>query len=171
MEKVLGLYQEAFERFRAVEPILTLEDNKKYCSMVQGMLDTHLSAIPYLARGIANSSAHLDTNTANKFMNETLRSRIGRRVLAEQHIMLSNVFQNNLTPAPSMIGIVNTACRASKLIQKCSALCTKLFELEYQRKAPEVIMDGYLGATFTYIPEHVPYRISNIRLSTFYWNS
>jgi hypothetical protein len=71
------------------------------------MLQSHLIAIPQytlfkcfaryihlfrLAQGMRESSSHLTDSEMDRFMNDILRTRIGRRVLAEQHIKLTDEF-------------------------------------------------------------------------------
>jgi hypothetical protein len=59
-------------------PIINnLEDNQKFCEVIKHLLNSHQVAIPELARGIATSSAYISLDETDKFMNETLRSRIG----------------------------------------------------------------------------------------------
>ena len=86
----------------------------------------------------------MDPRDADRFMNEMLRSRIGRRVLAEQHIALSHAYDANINYAGShtnhaagnnhnphdesaWIGIVNTKCRAHDIIERCGELASQMF--------------------------------------------
>ena len=158
IERIYNLYWDAFERFRQVEPVDTMEKNVEFCKLIQSMLDKHLVAIPYLARGIADSSDYMTLEEADRFMNETLRSRIGRRVLAEHQIALTNTFLDGHSHT-TKIGVVDTQCSAHKCIQKCAQVASEMFEKAYQRPAPLVVVDGYLAATFTYIPDHIEYLL------------
>ncbi|KAJ3295738.1 hypothetical protein HK104_002377 [Borealophlyctis nickersoniae] len=154
-----NLYWEAFEKFRAVPPIQSLQDNHEFCELVQSMLDTHMVAIPQLAMGIAESSAHMRLRDADRFMNEMLRSRIGRRVLAEQHIALSAVFDGKRAQEDGWIGIVNTRCVAEDIVKRCADMAARLFRDTYGIEPPQVLVDGQLEATFKYIPDHIEYII------------
>ncbi|KAK6094762.1 Plakophilin-2 [Batrachochytrium dendrobatidis] len=157
IEFIYNLYWEAFETFRSMAPITTIEQNRELCVIVQSLLNAHLVAIPELALGIAQSEQHMTTQAADKFINETLRSRIGRRVLAEQHIALSQVFDGTKEAQPDWIGIVNINCHARAAVDKCASLAGKLFRQAYNIEPPEVIIDGFEDATFTYIPDHIEY--------------
>jgi signal transduction histidine kinase len=125
------------------------------------MLNTHLIAIPQLAMGIAETAMHMSNATADRFMNEMLRSRIGRRVLAEQHIHLSAAFDGRMAQDEGWIGIVNTLCHASSTVRQCADLATEIFRESYTDKTgvlpPKVVVDGHLNARFTYIPDHLEY--------------
>ncbi|KAJ3004170.1 hypothetical protein HKX48_001388, partial [Thoreauomyces humboldtii] len=159
IEHVYRLYWDAFEKFKGIPPITTLEQNREFCDTVESMLTQHLVAIPRLAMGIAESGLHLEPRDGDRFMNEMLRSRIGRRVLAEQHITLSHVFDGSQHQDPSFIGIVNTRCRAVDVVRKCAAIVGKVFQEGFGVDPPQVIVDGHLDATFTYIPDQIEYII------------
>jgi len=157
IQAVYKLYWEAFDSFREVGEITTAEENIKYCELLKRFLNKHLVVIPQLAMGIVESASHMTPVQVDKFMNEMLRSRISRRVLAEQHICLSSD-----TPQPEgYIGIVNTKVGAASTVEKCAHLATLLME-EEGLDAPHVCIDGALNATFPYIPDHIEYIIYEI---------
>ncbi|KAJ3307555.1 hypothetical protein HDU76_004567 [Blyttiomyces sp. JEL0837] len=165
---VYGLYWEAFEKFRSVPEIKTLESNREFCELIERMLNSHLIAIPQLAMGIAETASHMSAERADRFMNEMLRSRIGRRVLAEQHIALSAAFDGRVAQEDGWIGIVNTQCEAEEVVARCAELAGRWFRESYavprtegvtmpHVEPPRVIIDGHKHATFTYIPDHIEY--------------
>ena len=159
IERIYRLYWEAFEQFRAVKQIESIEDNREFCRLVQSMLNAHLVAIPELALGVMEARSHMDPQEADRFMNETLQSRIGRRVLAEQHIALSSVFDGTRVHPDGWIGIVNTNCKALAIVEKCAHLASTLFRETYGVEAPRVTIDDSLKAGFTYIPDHIEYIV------------
>ncbi|KAJ1553723.1 hypothetical protein HK405_007090, partial [Cladochytrium tenue] len=88
--RVHDLYWDAFHRLRAVPHVQTLEDNRSFCTLLRALLYEHRIAVPELAAGVAEAvPLHLARDAADAFMNDMLRSRIGRRVLAEQHVAIS----------------------------------------------------------------------------------
>ncbi|KAJ3274565.1 hypothetical protein HDV01_002407 [Terramyces sp. JEL0728] len=157
IEMVYKLYWEAFEEFRNYPAVHTMEENLKFCEFVQNQLNVHAIVIPHLVVGMYESQSHVLSTDCNKFMNETLRSRISRRVLAEQHIALSSVQQGTLPTSEGMIGILNTSCKAADVVHKCYRLAGELFAKTYDAEAPELIVDGHLNASFVYIPDHIEY--------------
>jgi hypothetical protein len=163
IEQVYQLYWEAFEKFRSVSPIANLDENRKFCSIVSQMLNSHKRVIPLLVVGIHESQKYMEKEDLNKFMNETLQSRISRRVLAEQHIALSNSFDGvNPPESQNVIGIVNNRCNPHSIVMKCAGLVSDLFRDVYEVPPPEVTVDGNLHASFTYIPDHIEYIIFEI---------
>lgn len=153
IERVYNEYWEAFDVFRQVDTINSLEDNNKYCGLIQQMLNRHKPIVPYLVQGIHESQNMLDGKHLNKFMNETLQSRLSRRVLAEQHIALTKAFSS--TPNKNLIGIVNNSCDAYSIIKNCVTYCDSMFMDTFDRLPPKVVIDGVLNATFVFIPQHI----------------
>ncbi|KAJ3208007.1 hypothetical protein HDU67_007082 [Dinochytrium kinnereticum] len=170
IEELYALYWDAFERFRSFREIRSLEDNREFCELVDSMLNTHLVAIPKLALGIAEAAPHMSMGMADRFFNEMLRSRIGRRVLAEQHITLSAVFDGREAQEDGWIGIVNTRCRADDVVERCANLASRLFSQSLTptssdsvyTEPPQVTVDGHISALFTYIPDHIEYILFEI---------
>lgn len=78
---VYDLYYRAFDTFRKVREIKTLEDNDRFCQIIGQMLKAHLSVIPKLAMGILECSDLMDAGDLDKFMNTVLRS-VSRAFLA-----------------------------------------------------------------------------------------
>lgn len=68
------LYYKAFERFRTVPEIRTLEDNDKFCDILRKTLTEHLVVIPRLAMGVLECRGLLPSNAMDDFMNTLLRA-------------------------------------------------------------------------------------------------
>jgi len=108
LEEVYNKYWHAFEVFRLLPTISNLEENEKFCELLKELLEDHLTIIPSLTIGIVESSHHLPAELLDGFMMRMLRSRISRRVLAEQHISLSEALDDPFhffnDPSPSSSG-------------------------------------------------------------------
>lgn len=74
IKEVYELYNNAFETFRKVKEIKTLDDNEKFCRIISQMLKAHLTVIPKLSMGILESRGRMDAKDLDKFMNTILRS-------------------------------------------------------------------------------------------------
>lgn len=108
-------------------------------------------------------------------MQRMLRSRISRRVLAEQHIALTEALDDPLTvntelhkrasslatdDPGSQIGIIYTRLSIAAVVHKVIDLLRSVFAQEKRISPsdpliPEVTVDGDLGARIAYIPEHL----------------
>ncbi len=121
------------------------------------MLQSHKVVIPLLVVGIFESQKYMDPKQLNRFMNESLQSRVSRRVLAEQHLSLSKSFTDPTIDHQNQIGVVNNHCKALEIVRKCVKKADELFLDSFENMPPQVMIDGNLDATFTYIPEHIEY--------------
>jgi pyruvate dehydrogenase kinase 2/3/4 len=74
ISEVYDLYYNAFETFRKVKEIKTLEDNERLCKVIGQNLRAHLTVIPKLAMGILESTGLMPRSDLDKFMNTILRS-------------------------------------------------------------------------------------------------
>ena len=71
---VYELYLRAFERFRRVPEIRSLEDNDRYCKILEDTLKEHATVIPRLAIGVLEVRGLMKPDETDKFMNTMLRS-------------------------------------------------------------------------------------------------
>ncbi|CAG8493791.1 12707_t:CDS:2 [Ambispora gerdemannii] len=158
---VYDLYWSAFEKLRQFPPIKTMEDNDAFCTAVKGLLKEHLVVIPQLAMGINECSGHIPEEQINRFMYKMLRSRLSRRVLAEQQIALTENWHDpgycEEIMSGGYIGVVSTRCNARDIVEKVAKMTRKLSQNKYGIVPPEVLLDGEQDTTFAYIPEHIEY--------------
>ncbi|KAE8182989.1 hypothetical protein CF335_g8459 [Tilletia laevis] len=103
------------------------------------------------------------------FMERMLRSRISRRMLAEQHIALSDSlddpfhFPESEAKGTGTIGLIYTHLSCATLVRKAAKLLRDVFRKENPdiERIPPVTMDGNLDCQFLYIPEHLETYVSN----------
>lgn len=78
---VYELYYTAFDTFRRIKEVKTLEDNERLCREISKMLHAHLTVIPKLAMGILECSGLMPAAELDHFMNTILRS-VSHRAIA-----------------------------------------------------------------------------------------
>lgn len=96
-------------------------------------------------------------------MRRMLVSRISRRVLAEHHIVLSEIHAEKPkhSAVEPHVGIIFTGLNVKKSVDKCAWFLRERPEVDSEDSPqastewPEVIVDGYLDTTFSYIREHL----------------
>lgn len=71
---VYELYLRAFERFRRIPEIRSLEDCENYCKVLEDTLKEHATVIPRLAIGVLEVRGLMKPEEIDKFMNTMLRS-------------------------------------------------------------------------------------------------
>ena len=120
IQSVYDIYWQAFERLRKVPHIETLQDNEAFCGMLIKSLQSHMVAIPRLALGISECGQHIEPDRIDRFMHATLRSRVSRRVLAEQHLALSQ----QLRPHDASVShdTVFSSCSAKDTVRQLSLI-------------------------------------------------
>ena len=191
---VYNLYYKAFDTFRKIKEIKTLEDNDRLCEIISHNLKGHLTVIPKLAMGILECGGLMHPQDLDKFMNTILRSvrthdsvgpfsppfstlansfipqRISRRVIAEQHLSLTETYNSpNFSPGAKLsesdfIGEVFIKCYAKDVIERCAKAVTALARSTNgpDAQVPEIKVDGHLDASFPYILSHLEYIIGEL---------
>lgn len=173
LSHVYELYYNAFERLRKVTEIRTLDDNDKFCDVLKYTLKEHLSVIPRLAMGILEIQNSVSAEECDRFMTALLRSRISRRVIAEQHLALTETFHSpwhfpNAKKTggaeDEFVGEIFLKCNAKEIIEKCASTARELTSQAYGPDVtiPDIVLQGHLDTTFPYIPSHLEYIIGEL---------
>lgn len=71
---VYELYLRAFERFRRIPEIRSLDDCESYCKVLEETLKEHATVIPRLAIGVLEVRGLMKPEETDRFMNTMLRS-------------------------------------------------------------------------------------------------
>ncbi|KAL9613273.1 MAG: hypothetical protein Q9167_002182 [Letrouitia subvulpina] len=173
MSHVYELYYKAFDVLRRVPEIRTVEDNDRYCKIISQTLQEHLTVIPRLAMGIIECQSLMRPVETDKFMNTLLRSRISRRVIAEQHLALTETFHSpwhfpdakqQHDPNADFVGEVFLRCKAREVVEECGQRAKSLAKAAFgpNCRLPEIRLEGHLDATFPYILSHLQYVIGEL---------
>ncbi|ORZ29528.1 branched-chain alpha-ketoacid dehydrogenase [Catenaria anguillulae PL171] len=130
LSAVYSAYWSSFLQFRDFPVIQNMDDNRIFCDLVRSQLDSHRSVIPRLALGLLECyhGGVLTAPAVDAFMSEMLRSRIGRRVLAQQHLSLTDSYYSPAPPDSAFIGIVNTRTRAMECVHRAADVATALVQ-------------------------------------------
>ncbi|KAK2763052.1 hypothetical protein FQN54_009685 [Arachnomyces sp. PD_36] len=173
LSHVYELYYKAFERFRSVPEIRTLDNNDAYCDVLRKTLKEHLTVIPNLAMGVLECQGLMKHEEIDRFMNTLLRARISRRVIAEQHLALTETFNspwhfpdsNSRTDLNAdFVGEVFLRCNAKEVVEQCGNLAKDLARQSFGAdcQIPDIVVQGHLGATFPYILSHLEYIVGEL---------
>jgi pyruvate dehydrogenase kinase 2/3/4 len=103
------------------------------------------------------------------------RQRISRRVIAEQHLSLTETFNSpHFSPGAKLseadfIGEVFIKCNAKDVIERCSRAVTALARSVNGPDVliPEVTINGHLEASFPYILSHIEYIVGELLRNSF----
>jgi len=166
---VYELYYQSFENFRRLPVIRTLEENDEFCKVISDNLKEHLAVIPNLVVGVLECQDLVSGDTMDQFVQAMLRARISRRVIAEQHLALTETFNSPWhVPQPSseneFVGEVLLRTNAKDLIERCGKITQDICKSSAgpDPLVPEIKIQGHLGATFPYVLSHLEYIIGEL---------
>ncbi|KAF2095808.1 alpha-ketoacid dehydrogenase kinase [Rhizodiscina lignyota] len=173
IKHVYETYYKSFDRYRRTPEVKTLADNEKFCDIIRSTLHEHLTVIPRLAMGVLEVQGLMRPEETDKFMTTMLRNRISRRVIAEQHLALTDTFNSpwhfpNANPRDDanldFVGEVFLRCNAKEVVERVAATTQNLMRETYGEdiKVPEVKLQGHMDATFPYILSHLEYIIGEL---------
>ena len=177
MSRVYDLYYGAFETFRRIPEVKTLDENDDLCKIVRTKMRESLIVIPSLVMGVLETQRTLEAHKMDSLMNIMLRSRISRRVILEQHLALTETFHSPWhfpdtevnDPSTEWIGEVFLRCSARASVERCATAVKSLLRQAHGTavQLPEVRVQGHLDATLTYIPSHLEYIIGELLRNSF----
>ncbi|CAO3628685.1 unnamed protein product [Mucor hiemalis] len=185
IEYVYKLYWGAFESLRQCPTIATHNDNVRFCELLSNLLEDGLLVLPKLALGLSESAAYYppEQKDLDLFLNRMLRSRVSRRVLAEQHLALTEACEHEWDQhtgfGDGYVGIIFVHCSASDLVNRAKSLVYQHIDRYHHEKEdtnglPRPVIDVKIlqqnGTTsdgkneilFAYVPEqleHILYEL------------
>ncbi|XP_043942300.1 3-methyl-2-oxobutanoate dehydrogenase [lipoamide] kinase, mitochondrial-like isoform X2 [Protopterus annectens] len=149
------LYIRAFHKLSEFPPITDHEIENQYCKLVRQLLDDHKDIVTQLAEGFRESRKHIqDENVVRQFLDKTLTSRLGIRMLAMHHLALH---EDN----PDYVGIICTRLSPKKVVEKWVDFARRLCEHKYGN-APRVRINGHVAARFPFITMPLDYILPEL---------
>ncbi|KYO27778.1 3-methyl-2-oxobutanoate dehydrogenase [lipoamide] kinase, mitochondrial [Alligator mississippiensis] len=149
------LYIRAFQKLSEFPPIKDQEEEARYCQLVRQLLDDHKDVVTLLAEGLRECRRHIqDERLIRLFLDKTLTSRLGIRMLATHHLALHE-------DKPDFVGIICTRLSPKKIIEKWVDFARRLCEHKYGN-APQVRVNGHVAARFPFIPMPLDYILPEL---------
>jgi signal transduction histidine kinase len=151
VKRVYELYIQAFDRIKNFPKIETLEDDARFTLLLKEIVNETTQVVDLLAKGTSEATKKVPRSRLNLdcFLENMLLSRIGRRVLAEQHVLL-----HKSSPDAGYVGVINPRCNLESCIKdaisQASAVCHNTYGV-----VPRVTIKGTLTASIPYIPAHL----------------
>ncbi|KAI0870165.1 kinase isozyme 4 [Hypoxylon argillaceum] len=155
--------------------ISNIEDEIQFTSVLAELVATHQSTIPILAKGFLQCRRYISPAEVTRFLDTHLRTRIGTRLIAEQHIALhySSVphFDPGASPTPcpenpDYIGVIDTALSPAAIVDMCAGLVADICEYKYGVR-PKWIINGEPNTIFTFVPMHLEYIVTELLKNAF----
>ncbi|PCH38305.1 26S proteasome subunit P45 [Wolfiporia cocos MD-104 SS10] len=166
--RTLQGHRESFRVLNAHPSVKTLEENKLFTPRLEALVRSHANDIPTMAKGFQECTRYMTPEQISTFLDDAIRIRIAVRLIAEQHIALSRVLedQQHGVRQDDHLGIVHKACSPRDMIRMCGSWVSDLSEATLGAH-PEIVIDGEVDATFAYIPVHLEYILTEILKNAF----
>ncbi|CAI5642805.1 unnamed protein product [Oreochromis niloticus] len=127
----------------------------RFCKLVRQLLDDHKDVVTMLAQGFRECRRHIqDEMVIRNFLDTTLCSRLGIRMLATHHLALH---EDN----PDFVGIICRRLSPKKIIEKWVDFARRLCEHQYGN-SPRVRINGHVAARFPFIPLPLDYILPEL---------
>uniref|UniRef100_A0A7N6FDX8 Protein-serine/threonine kinase n=1 Tax=Anabas testudineus TaxID=64144 RepID=A0A7N6FDX8_ANATE len=153
--QVHELYIRAYHMLSDFPPITDQDVAVRFCKLVQQLLDDHKDVVTMLAQGFRECRRHIqDEAIVRNFLDTTLCSRLGIRMLATHHLALH---EEN----PDFVGIICRRLSPKKIIEKWVDFARRLCEHQYGN-SPRVRINGHVAARFPFIPLPLDYILPEL---------
>ena len=128
---------------------------QEFAQLIRNLLDDHKDVVTQLAQGFRECRKYINNeNMIKSFLDRTLTSRLGMRILAENYLCLRE-------ERPNHVGIINVAMKPKDLIEKWCRYVTDLTEMKYG-KSPCFKLNGHVNCSFPYIETPLDYILPEL---------
>lgn len=165
--QVYESYYNIFERVRKFPTIKTLDDNLKFAEFIGKILqDFNSLNLPHLIMGVLECTIFdlYPRDKLDKLLSDLLRSRISRRLIAEEHISVTSNFSSGKTENTLVLGDIFQECSARKYLSNASKECEQFIRNMYYPSIPlpELKINGVSNLKFYFLPTHLKYLFGEI---------
>ncbi|KAL4249575.1 Protein-serine/threonine kinase [Abortiporus biennis] len=164
--RILAGYRRAFKIIATYPPVTSLEENARFTTQLEALVQAHANDIPTMAKGFQECSRYMTPEEITQFLDSAIRNRITVRLIAEQHIALSHALQHPEQAAKAHIGVVHIACKPKDMIRMCGSFVQELSEASLGA-SPKIEIGGDVDATFAYVPVHLEYILTEVLKNSF----
>lgn len=180
---VMELYIRSFKiisSFNDGREVTTREEVAAFEHLLETLLDDHANVIEDLTQGFRDCHAHLvefcddgvsgadvaaekASKYVQNFMDRSLTSRLGLRLLAQHHLLLSQQVGKH---SRERIGIVEAKWKPALEIEAIAGRIRETWRMRCENP-PKVKLNGHTEAQFPYIPLGVDYILQEIFKNSF----
>lgn len=174
IQEVARLYAKGFAEIGAARTVNTADENEAFTEMLQKLVLEHAENVPVLSRGFMECRAYMDDVQVSNFLNAALHSRIAIRLIAEQHLALSEAAaraagkstDDRYPQSATSVGVIETEMRPADVIRASAEyvhhLCEATFDL-----APPLVIEGDMDITSVGVPMHLDYVMTELLKNSF----
>uniref|UniRef100_A0A4D5R9P1 Protein-serine/threonine kinase n=1 Tax=Scolopendra viridis TaxID=118503 RepID=A0A4D5R9P1_SCOVI len=149
------MYIHSFHILSEFPQITGFEVEQQYSKLLENLLETHKHVVTQLAQGFKECRKHIkQEDLVKNFLDRTLTSRLGLRMLAEHHLALHE-------QKPNHVGIINVSMKLKDVIEKWADFVRKIALHKYN-KAPPIKLNGHINVVIPYIEVPLDYIIPEL---------
>ncbi|XP_071551412.1 branched-chain alpha-ketoacid dehydrogenase kinase-like isoform X1 [Panulirus ornatus] len=149
------MYIRAFNILNNFPPVRTREDEVNFSRKLGELLDDHKDVVTQLAAGFRECRRHIENEElVARFLDKSLTSRLGIRMLAMHHLALR---ENK----PNYVGIINVGMKLKEVIERSCQFVSRVAVHKYGR-VPQLKLSGHVNAIFPYIELPLDYILPEI---------
>ncbi|GAQ83948.1 mitochondrial pyruvate dehydrogenase kinase [Klebsormidium nitens] len=157
IKRVYDAYHRAFLVLKDFPEVTSMEQNQYLTALLTKLVDEHGPLLTSLAKGLKECTTRPlvgPSLSLDPFLDNMLRSRISRRVIAEQHIC----FQQR---REGYIGVICTELSVAQILGAAIARTEQVCRDTYGTH-PQFQVTGDADTVFSYIPAHLDYMFFEI---------
>ncbi|CAG2169224.1 unnamed protein product, partial [Oppiella nova] len=155
------MYIRAFYMLSEYPPITDMESEKGYSNLLRQLLDTHKNVVTQLAEGFRECRKHIQNeDLVRQFLDQTLTSRLGIRMLCEHHLALASEAEDTDERA-NLVGIINVTMRPRDVVENWCDYVSNISDHHYGRSPPFKI-NGHVNVQFPYIQTPLDYILPEL---------
>ncbi|PPQ63172.1 hypothetical protein CVT24_005717 [Panaeolus cyanescens] len=164
--KTLYTYRQSFKWLATHPAVTNLDENKVFVEQLAALVQRHANDIPTMAKGFQECARYLSPAEISEFLDGTIRSRISVRLIAEQHIAVSDALASSRDKPTDCPGVIEMRCSPKKMVDMCGSFVADLCEATLGA-TPTIVMDGHTDTTFPYVPVHLEYILTEVLKNSF----
>jgi len=157
--EVFQLFLGAFQTLFDLKEVKELDDAVEFAKTLREAYRNFAELINMMREGYGELQDVFDNIDLDAFLNQTLSTRIGNRVLAEHFLKLHDGFMNG--QAGECTGVVDPKCRPAEVIETLNSSLGDVFNEVYGMR-PQVVVEGELDTELSFITAHLSFILQEI---------
>lgn len=156
--EVFRLFLHAFQALADHKEIADMKDVTEFAEVLRGAYKDHAELIQMLQEGYGELRALLDNIDLEAFLNQTFKTRIGNRVLAEHFLALHDA---RLSGTAGCTGVVHPECCPAEIIDDLAESLGRVCYDVYGVK-PRIDVFGQKETKLPFIYDHLHFMLQEI---------
>jgi len=164
--EVFQLFLHAFETLAQTRHVQDVASAAEFAEVLRRNVLSHDCMVRPFSEGYSDLQVFLDDLVElDAFIDQTFKTRIGNRVLADHFLEVHAAWCKGAAGAPST-GIVHPSCQPAEVIEELAESLGRLCEDLYGIK-PKVELSGQVDTSLSFIPDHLDLMLKEILKNSF----